>query len=57
MCKPCLDLALECAETGCGYIVHWECVKPSPENIEWEQIEDIEDPEITSFFGWLFNYF
>ncbi|XVF65489.1 hypothetical protein PTKIN_Ptkin09bG0253600 [Pterospermum kingtungense] len=23
--KPCQDLALECAESGCNYIVHWEC--------------------------------
>ncbi|XWS07802.1 hypothetical protein CRYUN_Cryun41cG0022100 [Craigia yunnanensis] len=26
--KPCLDLALECAKTGCKYIVHWKCIKP-----------------------------
>ncbi|XVF83493.1 hypothetical protein PTKIN_Ptkin16aG0492700 [Pterospermum kingtungense] len=26
--KLCLDLALECT-TGCSYIVHWECIKPS----------------------------
>ncbi|XVF65491.1 hypothetical protein PTKIN_Ptkin09bG0253800 [Pterospermum kingtungense] len=23
--KPCEDLALECAESGCNYIVHWKC--------------------------------
>ncbi|XVF37804.1 hypothetical protein REPUB_Repub20aG0042400 [Reevesia pubescens] len=23
--EPCQDLALECAESGCNYIVHWEC--------------------------------
>lgn len=55
--KPCVDLALERAETGCDYIVHWECIKPSPENIKWQQIEVVEDPEIDSFFGWLFYYF
>ncbi|XVF83388.1 hypothetical protein PTKIN_Ptkin16aG0481300 [Pterospermum kingtungense] len=27
--KPCFDLALEC-KIGCKYIVHWECLKPSP---------------------------
>ncbi|XVF62917.1 hypothetical protein PTKIN_Ptkin09bG0047200 [Pterospermum kingtungense] len=27
-CKPCQDLALECPESTCNYIVHWECVKP-----------------------------
>ncbi|XVF83598.1 hypothetical protein PTKIN_Ptkin16aG0502200 [Pterospermum kingtungense] len=27
--KRCVDLALECAETGCKYTVHWECIKPS----------------------------
>lgn len=27
--KRCDDLALECAETGCNYIVHWECIEPS----------------------------
>ncbi|XP_017976577.1 PREDICTED: uncharacterized protein LOC18600247 [Theobroma cacao] len=27
--KPCLDLALECIEFGCKYVVHWECIKPS----------------------------
>ncbi|XVF83406.1 hypothetical protein PTKIN_Ptkin16aG0483100 [Pterospermum kingtungense] len=27
--KPCFDLALEC-KLGCKYIVHWECLKPSP---------------------------
>ncbi|OMO96450.1 Zinc finger, PHD-type [Corchorus olitorius] len=26
--QHCLDLALECAEFGCNYIVHWECIKP-----------------------------
>ncbi|XVF84436.1 hypothetical protein PTKIN_Ptkin17bG0036700 [Pterospermum kingtungense] len=26
--KPCEDLALECAESECNYIVHWECIKP-----------------------------
>ncbi|OMO62268.1 Zinc finger, PHD-type [Corchorus capsularis] len=26
--KHCLDLALECTEFGCNYIVHWECIKP-----------------------------
>ncbi|XP_021905962.1 uncharacterized protein LOC110820695 [Carica papaya] len=24
--QPCTDLALECAESECGLIVHWECV-------------------------------
>lgn len=36
--KPCQGLALECAESGCNYIVHWECVCP-PNLIEhslWE---------------------
>ncbi|EOY18272.1 Cysteine/Histidine-rich C1 domain family protein, putative [Theobroma cacao] len=28
-CKPCQDLALECAETGCNYIVHWKCINNS----------------------------
>ncbi|XVF62918.1 hypothetical protein PTKIN_Ptkin09bG0047300 [Pterospermum kingtungense] len=27
-CEPCQDLALECPESTCNYIVHWECVKP-----------------------------
>ncbi|XP_022748002.1 uncharacterized protein LOC111297612 [Durio zibethinus] len=26
--EPCLDLALECAETRCNYIVHWTCGYP-----------------------------
>ncbi|KAL4377782.1 hypothetical protein GQ457_02G040400 [Hibiscus cannabinus] len=26
--KPCQDLALECVEHGCNYIVHWTCIKP-----------------------------
>ncbi|XVF65487.1 hypothetical protein PTKIN_Ptkin09bG0253400 [Pterospermum kingtungense] len=25
--QPCQDLALECAKSGCNYIVHWECRK------------------------------
>ncbi|KAH1030392.1 hypothetical protein J1N35_042566 [Gossypium stocksii] len=25
--KPCEDLSLECAEPGCNYIAHWECIK------------------------------
>ncbi|KAL4318870.1 hypothetical protein GQ457_18G023360 [Hibiscus cannabinus] len=25
---PCKYLALECMEPGCGYIVHWECIRP-----------------------------
>ncbi|XVF65499.1 hypothetical protein PTKIN_Ptkin09bG0254400 [Pterospermum kingtungense] len=25
--KPCQDLSFECAESGCNYIVHWECRK------------------------------
>ncbi|XP_021902852.1 uncharacterized protein LOC110818328 [Carica papaya] len=24
--QPCTDLALECAESECSFIVHWECV-------------------------------
>ncbi|XVF62916.1 hypothetical protein PTKIN_Ptkin09bG0047100 [Pterospermum kingtungense] len=27
-CEPCQDLALECPESTCNYIVHWQCVKP-----------------------------
>ncbi|OMO68957.1 Zinc finger, PHD-type [Corchorus olitorius] len=23
--KPCLDLALECTEPSCNYIIHWDC--------------------------------
>ncbi|KAL4296744.1 hypothetical protein GQ457_12G020490 [Hibiscus cannabinus] len=26
--EPCQDLALECAEAGCNYIVDWECIEP-----------------------------
>ncbi|XVF02917.1 hypothetical protein REPUB_Repub04eG0216000 [Reevesia pubescens] len=26
---PCRDLAVECIESGCEYIAHWECVLPS----------------------------
>ncbi|KAH1030401.1 hypothetical protein J1N35_042575 [Gossypium stocksii] len=26
--KPCEDLSLECAEPGCNYIAHWECIIP-----------------------------
>ncbi|KAL4354310.1 hypothetical protein GQ457_06G024360 [Hibiscus cannabinus] len=26
--EPCQDLALECVEHGCKYIVHWTCIKP-----------------------------
>ncbi|KAL4375986.1 hypothetical protein GQ457_02G040370 [Hibiscus cannabinus] len=26
--KPCRDLALECRDNGCKYIVHWSCIKP-----------------------------
>ncbi|XVF65492.1 hypothetical protein PTKIN_Ptkin09bG0253900 [Pterospermum kingtungense] len=24
--EPCQDLALECAESECNYLVHWECI-------------------------------
>ncbi|XWS53839.1 hypothetical protein CRYUN_Cryun10bG0034700 [Craigia yunnanensis] len=27
-CKPCQGLALQCLESECNYIVHWECVCP-----------------------------
>ncbi|XP_021905960.1 uncharacterized protein LOC110820692 [Carica papaya] len=27
--QPCTDLALECAEPECSFIVHWECVAPN----------------------------
>ncbi|XP_039040682.1 uncharacterized protein LOC120179016 [Hibiscus syriacus] len=26
--EPCQDLALECEEHGCKYIVHWDCIAP-----------------------------
>ncbi|MFQ6627767.1 hypothetical protein Gotur_006665, partial [Gossypium turneri] len=26
--EPCEELALECAELECNYLVHWKCVKP-----------------------------
>ncbi|KAL4272808.1 hypothetical protein GQ457_13G025790 [Hibiscus cannabinus] len=26
--KPCRDLALDCADSACDYVVHWECAKP-----------------------------
>ncbi|KAL4363330.1 hypothetical protein GQ457_04G024520 [Hibiscus cannabinus] len=26
---PCEDLALECLEHGCNYVVHWKCIEPS----------------------------
>ncbi|PPD66737.1 hypothetical protein GOBAR_DD36380 [Gossypium barbadense] len=26
--EPCEELALECAEQECNYLVHWKCVKP-----------------------------
>ncbi|XVF43549.1 hypothetical protein PTKIN_Ptkin02bG0048900 [Pterospermum kingtungense] len=25
---PCQDLALECIEPGCEYIIHWDCIEP-----------------------------
>ncbi|KAK5840887.1 hypothetical protein PVK06_009792 [Gossypium arboreum] len=27
--QPCRDLVLECADSSCDYIVHWDCVKPA----------------------------
>ncbi|KAE8677645.1 Ubiquitin carboxyl-terminal hydrolase family protein [Hibiscus syriacus] len=26
---PCRDLCLECEDSTCGYVVHWDCAKPS----------------------------
>ncbi|MFQ6655770.1 hypothetical protein Gotur_026182 [Gossypium turneri] len=26
--EPCEELALECAELECNYLVHWKCMKP-----------------------------
>ncbi|PPD70861.1 hypothetical protein GOBAR_DD32256 [Gossypium barbadense] len=26
--QPCRDLVLECADSSCDYVVHWDCVKP-----------------------------
>ncbi|XP_022761007.1 uncharacterized protein LOC111307253 [Durio zibethinus] len=31
--KPCQGLALECAKSGCNYIVHWKCIAPI--NLWW----------------------
>ncbi|KAG4156719.1 hypothetical protein ERO13_D02G013600v2 [Gossypium hirsutum] len=31
--KPCEDVALECSELECKYIVHWNCVAPYP--LKW----------------------
>ncbi|OMP08188.1 Zinc finger, PHD-type [Corchorus olitorius] len=38
--KPCLDLALECSQPGCSYIIHFTCFRWSQWHVHSQQEED-----------------